>query len=57
MLYKMTAIGRMTAIGYRPATGCNIYIQFDHVISCDIELRFDIDATRGICALRARVAD
>ena len=25
MLYKMTAIGRMTAIGYRPATGCNIY--------------------------------
>ena len=24
MLYKMTAIGRMTAIGYRPATGCNI---------------------------------
>ena len=25
MLYKMTAIGRMTAIGYRPATGCNIF--------------------------------
>ena len=27
------------------------------MISCDIELRFDIDATRGICASRARVAD
>ena len=26
MLYKMTAKGGMTAIGYRPATGCNIYI-------------------------------
>ena len=25
-------------------------LQFDHVISCDIELRFDIDATRGHCA-------
>ena len=32
-------------------------LQFDHMISCDIELRFDIDATRGLCALRARVAD
>ena len=33
--------------------------QFDHVISCHVKLRFDIDATRGmhICALRARVAD
>ena len=29
----------------------------DHVISCDIELRFDSDATRGSCASRARVAD
>ena len=27
-------------------------LQFDHVISCDIERRFDIDATRGICASR-----
>ena len=32
-------------------------LQFDHVISCDIELRFNIDATHGICASRARVAD
>ena len=32
-------------------------LQFDHVISCDIEVRFDIDATRGLCASRARVAD
>ena len=32
-------------------------LQFDHVISCDIELRFDIDAIRGLCASRARVAD
>ena len=32
-------------------------LQFDHVISCDIELRFNIDATCGICASRARVAD
>ena len=31
-------------------------LQIDHVISCDIELRFDIDATRGTCASRARVA-
>ena len=29
----------------------------DHVISCDIELRFDIDATRGPCASQVRVAD
>ena len=28
-------------------------LQFDHVISCDIELRFDIDATRDLCASRA----
>ena len=27
------------------------------MISCDIELRFDSDATRGSCASRARVAD
>ena len=27
------------------------------MISCDIELRFDSDATRGSCAARARVAD
>ena len=27
------------------------------MISYDIELRFDIDATRGICAWRARVTD
>ena len=27
-------------------------LQFDHVISCDIELRFDINATRGSCASR-----
>ena len=27
-------------------------LQFDHVISCDIERRFDIDATCGICASR-----
>ena len=27
-------------------------LQFDHVISCDIERRFDIDATRGISASR-----
>ena len=34
-------------------------LQFDHVISCNIELRFDIDATRGLrlCASRALVAD
>ena len=32
MLYKMTAIGRMTAIGYRPATGCNIYIKINPVV-------------------------
>ena len=32
-------------------------LEFNHVISCDIELRFDIDATRGICASRACVAD
>ena len=25
-------------------------LQLDHVISCDVERRFDIDATRGICA-------
>ena len=31
-------------------------LQFDHVTSCDIERLFDIDATRGICASRARVA-
>ena len=31
--------------------------QFDHVISCHIELRFDIDATRGNCASLAHVAD
>ena len=31
-------------------------LQFDPVISCDIELRFDIDATRGSCASRACVA-
>ena len=30
---------------------------FDHVISCEIELLFDIDATRGTCASRARDAD
>ena len=29
----------------------------DHVISCDIELRFDSDSTHGCCASRARVAD
>ena len=29
----------------------------DHVISCNIELRFDSDATCGSCASRARVAD
>ena len=29
----------------------------DHVISCDIELRFDSDATRGSCVSRAGVAD
>ena len=34
-----------------------IDLQFDHVISCNIELRFDIDAARGICASRAHVAD
>ena len=28
----------------------------DHVISCDIELRFDIDATRVLCASRPHVA-
>ena len=32
-------------------------LQFDHVISCNIELRFDIDVTCGICMSRARVAD
>ena len=32
-------------------------LQFDHVISCDIELWFDIDATRVLCASRAHVAD
>ena len=32
-------------------------LQFDHVVSCDTELRLDIDATRGICASRARVVD
>ena len=32
-------------------------LQFDHVISCDIELRFNIDATHGICASPARIAD
>ena len=32
-------------------------LQFDHVILCDIELRFNIDATRGLCASRACVAD
>ena len=32
-------------------------LQFDHVILCDIELRFNINATRGLCASRARVAD
>ena len=32
-------------------------LQFDHVKSCDIKLRFDIDATRGFCASRAGVAD
>ena len=34
-----------------------VNLQFDHVISCDIELRFDVDATRGICASRTHVAD
>ena len=34
-----------------------VNLQFIHVITCDIERRFDIDATRGICASRARVAD
>ena len=32
-------------------------LQFDHVISCDIKLRFNIDATHSLCASRARVAD
>ena len=32
-------------------------LQFNHVMSCDIDLRFNIDATHGICAPRARVAD
>ena len=32
-------------------------LEFDHVISCDIELWFDINATRGICATQACVAD
>ena len=31
--------------------------QFDHVMSCDIELRFNIDATRSSYASRSRVAD
>ena len=31
-------------------------LQVDHVISSDIERQFDIDATRVICASRARVA-
>ena len=34
MLYKMTAIGRMTAIGYRPATGCNIYTHKKALEAC-----------------------
>ena len=34
-----------------------VELQFDQVISCDIELQFDTDTTRGICALRPRVAD
>ena len=29
-----------------------LILQFDHVISCDIKLRFDIDATHGVCAPR-----
>ena len=32
-------------------------LNLHHVVSCDIELRFDISATRGVCASRARVAD
>ena len=32
-------------------------LQFDHVISCDIKLRFDIDVTRGVCASWTCVAD
>ena len=32
-------------------------LKFDHVIPCDIELRFDIDKTLGVCASWPRVAD
>ena len=38
---KVTAIGRVTAIGYRPAIGCDIYVKED--IACI--RRLDLEPT------------